>query len=256
MTNDHNHAKRQISEEKRADLTARFTALDESRDPFGRDDPALAAMADQILTGIVSLHQWVEDYLSGLGREALAVEIAGEGHAQPIYKDKDCGRGFAKLRALADRAFEAYNHVFASLSGEPESTPVGYTDESADLSTGMTPDTRVYAIRARFPLERTPILSQAEFNDYAESVRKEPSCDLQINGPSCNQMLERLHHKGKFDFLLSYTDYDGYPNVVPVPYVRGDVVVWLSICRDCWNFYCFKYEISKPEIVGPDDGID
>ncbi|BBZ34117.1 hypothetical protein [Mycolicibacterium confluentis] len=234
--------RRSIDAATRADLAARFSALDENRDPFGRDDPAIDAMVDQILAGTVNLHRWVADYFAGVGRAALAVEIAGE--------------RFVKLRTKADRAFESYNRNFASPPGRPGLTPVGFTDESASLSVGSTPDTRVYAIRASFPLERTPITSQAEFNDYAEQVRSEPSCDFQFNGPYCNGMLRRLHDQGKFDFLLSRPDFDGWPNAIPVPYVRGDVVIWLSICRDCWYFYCNKHEISKPKFIDPDDVVD
>lgn len=228
--------------EDRARAIATFSALDERRDPFGRDDPALDAYVTQLETGIISLSQWVTDYFTGVGRAALAVEIAGE--------------RFVKLRTQADRAFESYNRNFASPPGRPELTPGGFTDESASLSTGMTPDTRVYAIRASFPLERTPITSQAEFNAYAEQIRKEPSCDLQMNGTYCDQMLRRLHSNGRFDFLLSQPDFDGWPNAIPVPYVRGDVVVWLSICRDCLYFYYQKWGITKPEIIDPDDVID
>ncbi|GAT04262.1 hypothetical protein [Mycolicibacterium fortuitum] len=234
--------RRPISAEDRARAIATFSALDERRDPFGRDDSALDAYVTQLETGIISLSQWVTDYFIGVGRVALAVEIAGE--------------RFVKLRAKADRAKSIYDRNFASPPEQPELTPVGFTDESASLSTGLTPDTRVYAIRASFPLERTPITSQAEFNDYAEDVRKEPSCDFQFNGPLCNQMLRRLHSNGRFDFLLSQPDYDGWPNAIPVPYVRGDVVVWLSICRDCLYFYYQKWGITKPEIIDPDDVID
>lgn len=234
--------RRPISAATRADLTARFSALDESREPFGRDDAALNAMAEQISAGMELPHLWAEDYLTGVGRNALSVAVAGE--------------RLAKLRSKADRAFEVYRREFASPPGLPECAPGGFTDESAGLSTGATPDTRVYAIRASFPLERTPILSQAEFNDYAETVRKNPACDLQMNGPMCDQMLRRLHSNGRFDFLLSQPGFDGWPNVIPVPYVRGDVVVWLSICRDCLYFYYQKWGISAPEIVDPDDTID
>lgn len=234
--------RRPISAATRADIAARFSTLTDASLSGETDNPALAAMAEQIFAGTVKLHRWVTDYFNGVGRAALAVEIAGE--------------RFVKLRAKADRAFESYNCNFASPPGQPGLTPVGYTDESASLSVGSTPDTRVYAIRASFPLERTPITSQAEFNDYAEQVRKEPSCDFQLNGPYCNGMLRRLHDQGKFDFLLSQPDFDGWTNAIPVPYVRGDVVIWLSVCRDCWHFYCNKHEISKPKFIDPDDTID
>lgn len=206
-------------------------------------DDAATFLAEQIEEAMSRPHALIENYfLNNPGvRRFLPIALASD--------------RFRKLSILADQAFDQYSRQFSSPSGRPTLAPMGVTVES-EWSTGATPDTRLYGIVARTPGTRRPITSQIDFNDYVRDLEVEPMCDLQMNGLGCDYNLSAFSRLSSPGHIVNSNEYVPGPVSTPIPFVRGDVIVFLWICDACWMAYCEKHGISQAQIVDADDVID
>ncbi|WP_142270981.1 hypothetical protein [Mycobacterium sp. AT1] len=187
------------------------------------DEETGSALADQFEVGMLLSHELTEARFVSVGDTAkfMAVHIAGD--------------RLGKFRAIADRAVADYFREFEAPAGRPTSHPTGFTVESP-TSTGATPDTRTYAILARYPFERTPVASQAELNAFVAKESRHKMCDLRLNGGFCDGAM--------------------WSDSTLLPIVRADVIVFVAVCGNCWKSYCERHGISGGMISDPDDTID
>jgi hypothetical protein len=203
-------------ETRLADAAERFPSLT-------GDDETGSAFAEQLEAAMLLPHQLAEARFVSAGDTAtfMAVHVAGD--------------RLGKFRAVADRAVAEYFRHFGAQADRPSAHPVGFTVESS-TSTGETPDTRAYAIMARYPFERTPVANQADLNALVHKESRQRMCDLRLKGGFCDGAM--------------------WSNSVLLPIARADVIVLVAVCFDCWKTYRERHGISGGEITDPDDTVD
>ncbi|MCC9186532.1 hypothetical protein [Mycolicibacterium mageritense] len=209
--------RRPISAATRADLTARFSALDESREPFGRDDPALDAMAEQTVAEMLRGDDLVAGYYERKAPGFLAAYLA-----LPVLPE---------LARIAESAVAADRLV---CDGEFSGPFVILTTRPGQ----------------RFVLDDANVLEAAiSMADQCGAV-----CDLQCSYGGSGYCIEDMQFSQRHKLDGSgYMDKHGRminrPFTFPIQY--GEYVVLSRICIDCWIDFVKRYEIKDVRIQNP-----
>ena len=205
--------RRPINAATRADLTARFSALDERRDPFGRDDPALDAMAEQILADMFATHSAVAEH----------------------YERKAPG----------------FLAAYQAISFLPELARIAETAVAADRQMIDGDDGGPWVIFTTRPGERYALATPGVLDAALDTVAGDIACDLRRswggNGYCVSDMNMSRRHK------LPPTDKSGKMLNRPFtfPFAHGEYLVLSRICIDCWIDFVKHYEIKDVRIQNP-----
>lgn len=209
--------RRPISAATRADLTARFSALDESRDPFGRDDPALAAMAEQIFAGVSN-----PDDLVAARYEQKTPGFWAAYHAISVLPE---------LARIAENAVAADRQMIDGEFGGPF---VILTTRPGD----------------RFVLDDANVLEAAiSMADQYGAV-----CDLQCSYGGSGYCIEDMQFSQRHKLDGSaYMDKHGRMINRPFtfPFAYGEYVVLAKICITCWVDFVKRNKIKDVRIQNP-----
>lgn len=191
---------------------------------------AAAAKADQLEAALTAGHDLVAEYLTNVAPHLLVVAFAAE--------------RFRKLRLVAGKVkpgkhkLGSYDRAFSAPLDRPEALPTGLTvpTKTEFNAHPMTGDTRVYAVLARVPDYRVPVATRDDLVAFVAEARKLRFCDIQLKGALCDGAI--------------------WSEPVLVPFMRGDAIVFVSVCHFCWKAYCEKHGVSAGEIIDPDDVVD
>ncbi|BBX36596.1 hypothetical protein MMAG44476_32054 [Mycolicibacterium mageritense DSM 44476 = CIP 104973] len=209
--------RRPISAATRADLTARFSALDERRDPFGRDDPALDAEVEQIFAGL--LH--------------------ADGLAAQHYERKSPG----------------FLAAYQAVSFLPELARIAETAAEADRLLCDDEFSGPFVILTTRPGDRF-VLDDANVLDAAISMADQYGavCDLQCSYGGSGYCIEDMQFSQRHKLDGSaYMDKHGRMINRPFtfPFAHGEYLVLSRICIDCWIDFVKRYEIADVRIQNP-----
>ncbi|KLI07890.1 MULTISPECIES: hypothetical protein [Mycolicibacterium] len=209
--------RRRISEATRADLTARFSALDENRDPFGRDDPAADAEVEQIFAGLLHADGLVAQHYERKAPGFLAAYQAVS--------------FLPELARIAENAIAADRQM---IDGEFSGPFVILTTRPGD----------------RFVLDDANVLDAAiSMADQYGAV-----CDLQCSYGGSGYCIEDMQFSQRHKLDGSaYMDKHGRMINRPFtfPFAHGEYVVLSRICIDCWIDFVKRYEIKDVRIQNP-----
>ena len=145
------------------------------------------------------------------------------------------GDRLGTFRSIADRAFADYCREFGDSTVNPGTDLTGFTVEKGWPAKPSTRDTRVYAILARWPFERTPVATRADLNAFINDARRHNMCDLRLKN--------------------EFRDHTTWLESALVPIARADVIVFVAVCSECWRAYCEKHGLSGSEIIDPEDAV-
>lgn len=209
--------RRPISATRRADLTARFSALDESRDPFGRDDPALDAEVGK----------------------TVAALLCGDDLVAARYEQKTPG-------------FWAAYHAISVL---PELQRIAENAAAADRLACDGEFSGPFVILTTRPGDRF-VLDDANVLDAAISMADQYGavCDLQCSYGGSGYCIEDMQFSQRHKLDGSaYMDKRGRMINRPFtfPFAHGEYLVLSRICIDCWIDFVKRYEIADVRIQNP-----
>ena len=189
------------------------------------------AMGDQLETAILIGREFVTRWLAGLlttnprlaetVRAVLMHEDVFGFDPSAHYEGEPDPKTFD---AIAHRAKQAYDREFGSSHLDPETHLVGHTAEPWPQMAAPGPDTRVYAILARWPFARTPILTQADLESFSAEARRHRMCDLGMRGGFCDGAI--------------------FSESTLIPIVREDVIIFVATCLNCLK----RYEKKNPNV--------
>lgn len=209
--------RRPITEATRADIITRFSALDENRDPFGRDDPALDAMADQIMAGMLRADGLVAERYE---RKTPGFWVAYHGIS-----------ALPELARIAENAVEADRLL---CDGEFSGPFVILTTRPGD----------------RFVLDDANVLDAAiSMADQYGAV-----CDLRCSYGGRGYCIEDMQFSQRHKLDGSaYMDKHGRMINRPFtfPFAHGEYVVLSRICIDCWIDFVKRNKIRDVRIQNP-----
>lgn len=209
--------RRPISAATRADITARFSTLTDASLSGETDDPALAAMAEQILSGL--LHP---DGLVAQHYERKAPGFWAAYHALSVLPE---------LARIAENAVAADRRL---CDGEFSGPFVILTSRPGD----------------RFVLDDANVLEAAiSMADQCGAV-----CDLQTSYGGSGYCISEMEFSQRHKLDGSaYMDKHGRminrPFTFPIQYC--EYVVLSRICIDCWIDFVKRYEIKDSRIQEP-----
>lgn len=207
------HDKQPISPEDRVRAMATFSALDQSREPFGRDDPALDAMAEQILADI-------------LAPESNAVEYC-------------------------ERIAPGFLAAYQAVSFLPELARIAENAVAADRQMIDGDDGGPWVIFTTRPGERCALATPGVLDAALNMVAGDIACDLRRswggNGYCVSDMNMSKRHN------LPPIDSSGRMLNRPftLPFAHQDYLVLSRICIDCWIDFIKHYEIKDVRIQNP-----
>ncbi|BBX30948.1 hypothetical protein MMAG44476_37888 [Mycolicibacterium mageritense DSM 44476 = CIP 104973] len=205
--------RRPISAATRADITGRFSTLTDSSLSGETDNPALAAMAEQILSGL--LH--------------------ADGLAAQHYERKAPG----------------FLAAHQSVSFLPELARIAANAVAADRQMIDGDDGGPWVIFTTRPGERYALATPGILDAALDTVAGDIACDLRRswggNGYCVSDMNMSKRHK------LPPTDKSGKMLNRPFtfPFAHGEYLVLSRICIDCWIDFVKHYEIKDVRIQNP-----
>lgn len=136
---------------------------------------------------------------------------------------------------VANLAFQDYCREFASGTRDPRQSIDGFALES-DQSVPATPDTRVYAVMARWPFERKAVMYVEDLKPFFASAHELRMCDLRLTGGICEGLVTA--------------------ESTLVPIVRYDLIVLVAVCADCLKRYCKNFRgVKGGKLIAPGDAL-
>lgn len=209
--------RRPISAATRDDLTARFSALDESRDPFGRDDRALDAEVGMTVAALL--------------------------------------RGDDLVAAHYERKAPGFWAAYHAISVLPELARIAETAIAVDRLACDDEFSGPFVILTTRPGDRF-VLDDANVLEAAISMADQYGavCDLQCSYGGSGYCIEDMQFSQRHNLDGSaYMDKRGRMINRPFtfPFAHGEYVVLSRICIDCWIDFVKRYEIKDVRIQNP-----